>query len=289
MTADQASRKAADQRSNLTGAAKLPDYATNGTEYIASGTSIFDPVLCEVLYTWFSRPGAHVLDPFAGGSVRGIVAAMLGRDYSGVDLSAPQVEANRQQAETICVGPALVGGKPVAQPRWHVGDSRTICAEWPQDGTVYDLILTCPPYFDLEVYSDNLADLSQADDLDAFTAGMAEILQAAVDRLADDRFVVIVMGEARDKSGALYGLIPATIEAARAADLTYVNEIILLTMIGSLALRVVKPFTTSRKIGRTHQTVLVFAKGSPKAAADWCGPVDVADLSAMGAESDPPA
>src|SRR5688572_4612648 len=51
-----------------------------------SGTSIFDPVLCELIYRWFVPPGGLVLDPFAGGSVRGIVAAMLGRRYVGVEL-----------------------------------------------------------------------------------------------------------------------------------------------------------------------------------------------------------
>ena len=43
------------------------------------GTSIFDPVLCEIAYRWFCPPAGRVLDPFAGGSVRGIVAALLGR------------------------------------------------------------------------------------------------------------------------------------------------------------------------------------------------------------------
>jgi hypothetical protein len=43
-----------------------------------SGTSIFDPVLCELAYAWFSPPGGIVLDPFAGGSVRGMVASKLG-------------------------------------------------------------------------------------------------------------------------------------------------------------------------------------------------------------------
>lgn len=38
-----------------------------------SGTSIFDPVLCELAYRWFSPVGGLILDPFAGGSVRGIV------------------------------------------------------------------------------------------------------------------------------------------------------------------------------------------------------------------------
>lgn len=31
------------------------------------GTSVFDPVLCELAYRWFSPRGGLVLDPFAGG------------------------------------------------------------------------------------------------------------------------------------------------------------------------------------------------------------------------------
>ena len=69
-----------------------------------SGTSIFDPVLCELAYTWFTAPGAHVLDPFAGGSVRGIVAAYLGRRYTGIDLRPEQIEANEAQARAILSG-----------------------------------------------------------------------------------------------------------------------------------------------------------------------------------------
>ena len=62
-----------------------------------SGTSIFDPVLCELAYRWFSPVGGAVLDPFAGGSVRGIVAAALARRYTGIDLRPEQIEANRAQ------------------------------------------------------------------------------------------------------------------------------------------------------------------------------------------------
>ena len=40
-----------------------------------SGTLIFDPVLCEIAYRWFCPKGGVVLDPFAGGSVRGIIAS----------------------------------------------------------------------------------------------------------------------------------------------------------------------------------------------------------------------
>ena len=51
-----------------------------------TGSSVFDPVLCELAYKWFCPPkGAGVLDPFHGGEVRGVVASHLGIKYTGVD------------------------------------------------------------------------------------------------------------------------------------------------------------------------------------------------------------
>ena len=49
------------------------------------GTSIFDPVLCEIVYKWFCPLEGKILDPFAGGSVRGIIAEYLGYHYTGIN------------------------------------------------------------------------------------------------------------------------------------------------------------------------------------------------------------
>jgi hypothetical protein len=63
------------------------------------GTSIFDPVLCEIGYTWFTpHEGSKIIDPFAGGSVRGIVAERLGHEYTGIDLREEQIDANFDNA-----------------------------------------------------------------------------------------------------------------------------------------------------------------------------------------------
>ena len=100
-----------------------------------NATSIFDPVLCELGYSWVSPKDGVVLDPFAGGSVRGVVASKLGRQYIGIELRAEQVAAYRQQGDNICDDP---------MPVWHVGDSRNICKL--ADGVQADLIYSCPPY-----------------------------------------------------------------------------------------------------------------------------------------------
>lgn len=255
----------------------LPVYGSENPDpvsekIIAVEGSTFDPVLCEVAYTWFSRPGARILDPFAGGSVRGVVASLLGRPYVGVDLSPAQVIANVAQGVDLCSGPA-VGGGACPMPTWHVGDARNIGAV--ELGVMFDMILTCPPYFDLEVYGDDPADLSRCADVGDFADALGAILADSAARLNDDRFAVLVMGEARNGSGGLHGLVPATIDAAASAGLAYHNEAILITAASTAALRAARPFVASRKLTRTHQTVLVFTKGDPVAAAEWCGPVDV--------------
>lgn len=266
------SRVAADQRSNLSGAPTQASGAhQTGTENMAPGTSIFDPVLCEVAYRWFSPPDGRVLDPFAGGSVRGIVAALLGRKYTGIDLSAAQIAANEQQAETIT---------PDARPTWHVGDSRDVAGIAP--GT-YDMIFSCPPYADLERYSDDPRDLSTLSYV-AFLEGYRAIIAASCTMLAPDRFACFVVGDVRDPKGLYRNFVSDTIAAFHAVGLALYNEAILVTAVGSLPIRVGKQFTSGRKLGKTHQNVVIFVKGDPRRATAACGPVDVPDLAEDGAD-----
>ena len=228
-----------------------------------NATSIFDPVLCELGYSWFSPKNGVVLDPFAGGSVRGVVASKLGRQYIGIELRAEQVAANRQQGDDICDDP---------MPVWHVGDSRNICKL--ADGVQADIIYSCPPYADLEVYSDDPADLSTLG-YNEFKQAYFDIIKESCKLLKQNRFACFVVGEVRDKAGNYYNFVGDTIEAFRQAGLHYYNEAILVTAVGSLPVRAGRQFAASRKLGKTHQNVLVFVKGDGKKAATECGLVEV--------------
>jgi hypothetical protein len=64
-------------------------------------TSIFCPALCEILYHWFCVDGGEILDCFAGGSVRGVVANYLGYKYTGIDIRQEQIDSNREQGLDI--------------------------------------------------------------------------------------------------------------------------------------------------------------------------------------------
>jgi len=492
---------------------------------LSSGTSIFDPVLCELAYRWFSPVGGRVLDPFAGGSVRGIVCAALGRHYTGVDLRAEQIEANRAQwpavaaqlgapapraaeevpalavdeiegirvvrddhvlggtkrramdrlvasidadelvyatpaygfaqialagacraagkkatifvaarsdrhprtqlaadlganivevkagrlnviqsrarkhceetgaylvpfgmddeifvdamaqeiaalpgeapTEVWCVagsgtltralqrafpdavhhavqigrspdvGEAKLWKAPEAfeddatdpppfpscsnydakawrfirehaapgalfwnlgadiepqpafapvEPVWHVGDSNKVLADDAVGGD-FDFVFSCPPYGDLEVYSDDPDDISTLD-MAGFDAIYAEIIAKAVARLADNRFACFVVGDYRDKRGIYANFVSKTIAAFEAAGAPLYNEAILITSVGSLPIRTAKQFRSTRKLGKTHQNVLVFVKGDPRKAVEALGPVDVSDALARFEEED---
>ena len=444
-------------------------YAANPDAAAQSGTSIFDPVLCELAYRWFCPPGGTVLDPFAGGSVRGIVAAVLGRRYVGIDLSEEQITANREQGDAIlrgadasrsappapedirdqvtvkisgamlrqmfqpcepdyirqkckgrccqgtgrimvtvhaseterveALGAKVVNGFIVADERglcpfkrddglcgihgaqqpfgcraspftlndndtlvvrnryrvlrcykgdgavpaylahawslaeifgteeaariaeevrggaeavtatmsginyallkdndaakhsmsarkiavpvgrshhpvWHVGDSRSITSL--AEGVEADFVFSCPPYADLEVYSDDPADLSTLEYGD-FRREYSEIVAKTCTLLKPDRFACFVVGEVRDKRGHYYDFVGDTVQAFRDAGLDYYNEAILVTQLGSLPIRVGRPFEASRKLGKTHQNVLVFIKGDAKKATEAIGPVEAGD------------
>ena len=416
-----------------------------------SATSIFDPVLCEVAYRWFSPPGGLVLDPFAGGSVRGVVAAKLGRRYIGIDLSEEQVQANRQQAAAIfqaepeapvrvkvsakmarlrfngcdpeyirttchasccessvhpsgvriavlrderdalqargaaidadgylqpvgkrcpfkteadlcglhvtpdkpfgCIAspftlndndtlivrnrytklkcfkdgrqlPAYVafrasldllfgaqeaaricahmeggGGDleaamPAASyaklrendatrrgaldgqgqcPTWLVGDSRQLLQDAP--GVEADFLFSCPPYADLERYSDDPRDLSTMP-YSEFRTAYREVIARACARLKVDRFACFVVGEIRDKKGAYYDFVGDTVQAFRDAGLEFYNEAIFVTPVGSLPMRAGMMFSSTRKLGKSHQNVLVFLKGDARRAVLACGEVE---------------
>lgn len=100
------------------------------------GTSIFDPVCVELAYRWFSPEGGQIVDPFAGGSVRGIVAGALGLRYWGCDLRQEQVAANEAQAEEIA---------PEVRPVWVCGDSMETLVDAPEA----DFVFSCPPIWGL--------------------------------------------------------------------------------------------------------------------------------------------
>lgn len=236
------------------GAGRGEGLLSEGGAY-GSATSIFDPVLAELIYTWWCPIGGAVLDPFAGGSVRGVVAASLGLHYWGCDLSTKQINANRQQAKRFDF-PGTV--------TWVIGDSCSELSAAPRS----DLVIACPPYFDLEVYSDSKKDLSNMTTA-KFTNAYKQIIYQAVSKLNGDRFACFVVGNARGKDGFYRDLCGLTVQAFAEAGAGYYIDAVLATPLASAAVRATR-IARSGKLTPVHQHVMVFCKGDWKKAGRAC-------------------
>lgn len=220
--------------------------------HVFEGASIFDPVVCELMYKWFCIPNGKILDPFAGGSVRGIVAGMLGYEYHGIDLRMEQVNANLKQADEL----------KVQGIEWYTGDSEKVLEEIEFANT--DFIFSCPPYAYLEKYSNDPDDLSNMS-YDDFLVKYRSIIAKSVRDLKDDSFACFVVGDIRDKVDGTYkNFVSDTIAAFQDSGMKLYNEMIFINAIGSMAIRLKRQFNTGRKCGKIHQNILVFYKGNPK-------------------------
>jgi len=215
---------------------------------INNGTSILDACLAEVLLKWFTEPGHTTFDPFAGDTVFGYVSAFLQRPFTGIELRQEQADFNAEQ----CIG----------MPATYICDSSENMDAHITNKSM-DFVFSCPPYADLEVYSDNPQDLSTMSHEDFFVM-YKKILQNTFSKLKNNRFAVVVTSEVRNNKGHYIQLVPKTIALMVEAGYIFYNDLILVNSVGSLPMRAGKSMNAGRKVGRRHQNILVFYKGDPK-------------------------
>jgi len=244
---------------NLIGAPDKSDYVTNGYNGMAPQTSEFDPVLAEVCYKFFCPAGGQIIDPFAGGSIRGAVAELLGFHYTGFDIRKEQIAEDIRQCETVGVSPCYICADSMTADKYVEDDSA-------------DLVFTCPPYFDLEVYSESPGDISNMS-WDEFKAAYSGIISCFCRKLRRNRFFVVVIGDVRDNRGFYRGLVDYTRECLTNSGLHLYNDIVLLEQPGTAAIRAARTFNGGRKVVKTHQNVIVCYKGDPKAIKKEFGEV----------------
>lgn len=265
-----------------------------------AGTSIFDPVLCEIGYRWYCPKGGSILDPFAGGATRGVVAAFFGYQYTGVEIRQGQVDANRKQLEeeykywdvtrlfnknetkshkitlrkyyAAYWATEIASGSMPAEmptPQWIVGNSTELDEVLPI-GEEYDLCFSCPPYYNLEQYSTKDGDGSKAQTYPEFLEWYTGVYRQCVSRLKDGRFLIITVGDVRDKAGiGKYYNFNAHTQLLFSEKLglhTY-NQGVLYTALGSLPIRTSAAFPAGRKLGHTFQNTYIFWKGPDKSGA----------------------
>lgn len=219
---------------------------------LAGGVSLFDPVLAEVLCKWFApAEGSKIFDPFAGDTQKGLVFATCGHTFRGVELRQDQVDVN----ERVIAGRGL-------DISYICDDGRNVAKH--VDADSQDLLFSCPPYYDVEVYSDLPNDASNQGTYEEFLQILRDAFHSAVACLKNNRFAVVVVGDVRDKrTGCYYDFVGDVKRIFKEAGMPLYNEAVLIESGASTSLRA-SSYMKTRKMVKCHQNVLVFYKGDPR-------------------------
>lgn len=216
---------------------------------LSAGVSLLDPVMAEIVCRWFGMENCKTFDCFAGDSVFGYVSAHLGNEFIGIELRPEQAQLNNERVDGMNARYICDDGQNVAQ---HIKPESQ------------DLLFSCPPYFDLEVYSDLPNDASNQGSYEDFIAILRNAFSDAIKCLKEDRFAVIVVGDVRDKAtGCYYDFCGDIKRIFKDNGANLYNEIILIETGASTALRASR-YMESRKVAKMHQNILVFYKGKTK-------------------------
>ena len=230
---------------------------------INNGVSLLDPVLSDLVNKWFGLDNCKTFDPFAGDSVFGYVSNYLGNSFTGIELRQEQVDLNNERIE---------GDKS----KYICDDGQNILKHIKANSQ--DLLFSCPPYFNLEVYSNLDNDASNQGTYADFIKIIDKAFTDSIKCLKDNRFAVVVVGDVRDNKGFYYGIAEDIKAIFKKAGCHLYNELILLEIYGNLALRVGR-YMEHRKVGKCHQNVLVFFKGDPKEIKNIYKKLDFKDLT----------
>lgn len=224
--------------------------------------SVLDPVLSEIILKWFGLNNSNTFDCFSGDTIFGYVSSYLGNSFTGIELRQSQVDFNNERTKGF-------------NAKYICDDGRNVLNHIEENSQ--DLLFSCPPYFDLEVYSDLENDASNQKEYKDFLKILDSAFSNAIKCLKDNRFAVIVCGDVRDKKGNYYRFPDHIKEIFESNGMPLYNELILIDPVGNLQMRVGK-YMEHRKVGKTHQNVLVFYKGNPKGIKNIYPKLDFSEL-----------
>jgi len=229
---------------------------------INNGVSLLDPVMAEISNLWFGIENGKTFDCFAGDSVFGYVSDSLGSTFTGIELRPEQTELNNKR---------LIGSKS----KYICDDGQNVLKHIKPNSQ--DLLFSCPPYYDLEVYSDMETDASNQETYEDFIKIIKKAFNDSIKCLKDNRFAVVVVGDIRDKNGFYYGFPDDIKRIFNEAGVKLYNEMIIVETLGTLPQRVGR-YMNNRKIGKCHQNMLVFYKGDTKEIKNKFPKIEIVDF-----------
>jgi len=227
-------------------------------EYLPGlGFSEFHAGLCENIVKYWSMRGAKIVDPFRGRATRAVVSTTLGRQYEGYDISPSTHTRVTDHIKALGLNATL-----------HLSDG---CAMAHTEDSTADLVMTCPPYWNIEKYEDTPDQLSRVKSYGEF---MKKIDECAVNIhrvLKDGAFCTWVCADFRSWSGdsMFYPFHADSMKSFETAGLIF-HDLVVIKNISPFAALQAGKVAAKRYTSKVHEYILVFRKPGEYSIPEYC-------------------
>ncbi len=205
--------------------------------------SVFNPQLAQMILSAYAPLNSKIYDAFGGGGTRGYIATKMGHDYTGIEIRKEEVERINNQME-----------------KWNINFKMIL-----NDSTKYvpnekfNFAFTCPPYYDLELYSNLNGDLSNANNYKDFLKMLEQVIKNIFNCLEEGSTSVFVVGNFRNKTGELEHLNGDIVNIGKRIGFIFWDELIWQGA-SNVALTRCGKFEVNRKSVRMHEYIIIFKK-----------------------------
>ena len=215
--------------------------------------SKFNSEYAKRIIEMWSKEGDFIVDPFAGRSSRPLVSTLLKRNYVGFDVVYDNLQEAKEQYDILKKGRQLGYLKLIHTSSEYM--------DLHLNGGVADMIITCPPYFNIEKYESVDGQLTDIKIYKNFLDIYKTILEKSANILKPGCFFAIVVANFRI-DGELYDFCSDTKDILK-KHLTYHDEIIL-EMSPAKRHPLYTQAITNLNCLKTHEYCLVFRKEDSK-------------------------
>jgi hypothetical protein len=226
-----------------------------------ANASVLDPVACEIILRFFiPKNGRRIYNPFGGGVQFGFISGFYGYEYIASEIRQNQCDVNNKLCSDF---------KGV---KWIKSDSSIY-----KPKGAFDLVFTCPPYYRVEKYVDYggvspEGEINSFGTYDEFRDALFKGYKIAIDKLNDNCFFVIMVGDSRDKKGSYYGVESETEQFLKKNGLSIYNKIVYLES-EFTRLAQAKKTLNQRKFPKREQKIIVAFKGNASSIKDLYSPL----------------
>jgi len=205
--------------------------------------SVFNPHLAQMVISAYCPLNAKIYDPFGGGGTRGYISTKMGHDYTGVEIREEEVNRINNQMKEWNINFKM-----------ELGDSSSFKTD-----KKFNFCFTCPPYYDLELYSNMNEDLSNAKTYNDYLLMLKDVLKNTYNLLQEESLAVFVIGNFRNKKGNLEHLNGDLIRLAKEVGFNLWDEIIWQGA-SNVALTRCGKFEVNRKCVRMHEYIIILKR-----------------------------